>query len=49
MLFQRCNAIFNKETVKELEKTNPYQLKSVGRQDQHKELFFNKRVVPQKT
>lgn len=35
MLCPRCSAFFNKETTKELEKTNPYLLKKVGWQDQH--------------
>lgn len=49
MLCPCCITIFDREATKELEKTNPDQSKRVGRQDHHKELFFNKRRVPQTT
>lgn len=49
MLCPCCIAVFDKEAMKELEKTNPYQSKKVGQQDHCNKFFFNKRGVPQRT
>lgn len=49
MLCPCCINVFDKEVEKELEKNNPYQSRKDARQDQHREFFFNKRGVTQKT